>query len=124
RITNVVMSRSPAQFSSLWALDDGVTKVVSTEGNPYKYDFSMPLNGFRDVVDKTREHLRSKGLGDLVIGYAHAGDGKPHPPACPSSRSALTTVQSEKSERISRQPAPQRCCRGVSAGNSSRIREL
>ncbi|KAG6836819.1 hypothetical protein H0H93_002841 [Arthromyces matolae] len=82
-VTNGVMSQSPAQFSSLWALREGVTEAVSKEGKPYKYDISVPLNTFQDVVDNTREHLKSHGLlGDHavkhVIGYGHVGDGNLH----------------------------------------------
>ncbi|KAG6845998.1 hypothetical protein H0H87_011046 [Tephrocybe sp. NHM501043] len=78
-ITNGAMSQSPAQFSSLWALREGVTEAVSKEGKPYKYDISVPLSSFQDVVDNTRKHLESKGLiGDHavkhVVGYGHVGD--------------------------------------------------
>ncbi|KAF8078463.1 FAD-binding domain-containing protein [Lyophyllum atratum] len=82
-ITTGVLSQSPAQFSSLWALREGVTEAVSKEGKPYKYDISIPLSTFQDVIDGTREHLRSKGLlGDHavkhVVGYGHVGDGNLH----------------------------------------------
>lgn len=75
-----MLSQNPAQFSSLWALREGVTEALSKEGKPYKYDISVPLSSFQDVVDGTREHLRSKGLlGDHavkhVVGYGHVGDG-------------------------------------------------
>lgn len=79
-INTGVLAQSPAQFSSLWALREGVTEAVSKEGKAYKYDISIPLSTFKEVVDATREHLRSKGLlGDHavkhVIGYGHVGDG-------------------------------------------------
>ncbi|KAF4572774.1 FAD-binding Oxidoreductase/Transferase Type 4 [Pleurotus pulmonarius] len=82
-ITNGVLSQSPAQFSSLWSLREGVTEAVSKEGKAYKYDISVPLSTFKQVVDVTREHLRSKGLlhdGAVkhVIGYGHVGDGNLH----------------------------------------------
>ena len=80
-INTGVLSQSPAQFSSLWALREGVTEAVSKEGKPYKYDISVPLSTFQSVVDDTREHLRSKGLlhdkaVKYVIGYGHVGDGQ------------------------------------------------
>lgn len=76
-----VLSQSPAQFSSLWALREGVPEAVSKEGKAYKYDISVPLSSFKDVVDGTREHLRSKGLlhdkaVKYVLGYGHVGDGQ------------------------------------------------
>jgi len=82
-INTGVLSQSPAQFSSLWALREGVTEAVSKEGKAFKYDISVPLSSFKEVVDTTRERLRSKGLlGDKavkhVIGYGHVGDGNLH----------------------------------------------
>jgi FAD/FMN-containing dehydrogenase len=76
-----VLSQSPAQFSSLWALREGVTEAISKEGKAYKYDISVPLSTFKEVVDGTREHLRSKGLlhdgaVKYVLGYGHVGDGQ------------------------------------------------
>lgn len=74
------MAQSPAQFSSLWALREGVTEAVSKEGKAYKYDISVPLSSFKEVVDNTRKHLHSKGLlhdkaVKFVLGYGHVGDG-------------------------------------------------
>ncbi|ESK98349.1 actin interacting protein 2 [Moniliophthora roreri MCA 2997] len=82
-INNGVLAQSPAQFTSLWALREGVTEAVSKEGKAYKYDISVPLSTFKEVVDTTRNHLRSKGLlGEdavkHVIGYGHVGDGNLH----------------------------------------------
>ncbi|KAK0198697.1 FAD-binding domain-containing protein [Armillaria mellea] len=82
-INTGVLAQSPAQFSSLWALREGVTEAVSKEGKAYKYDISVPLSTFKECVDITREHLRSKGLmreGAVrhVIGYGHVGDGNLH----------------------------------------------
>ncbi|PPQ67357.1 hypothetical protein CVT24_011540 [Panaeolus cyanescens] len=82
-----VLSQSPAQFSSIWALREGVTEAVSKEGKAYKYDISVPLSSFKEVVDNTREHLRSKGLlhdkaVKFVLGYGHVGDGNLHLNVC------------------------------------------
>jgi FAD/FMN-containing dehydrogenase len=82
-INTGVLSQNPAQFSSLWALREGVPEAVSKEGKAYKYDISVPLSTFKEVVDITREHLRSKGLMHdkavkHVIGYGHVGDGNLH----------------------------------------------
>lgn len=80
-ITTGVLSQTPAQFTSLWGLREGVTEAVSKEGKAYKYDISIPLASFKDFVDATREQLRSKGLiGEHavthVLGYGHVGDGE------------------------------------------------
>lgn len=82
-INTGVLSQSPAQFSSLWALREGITEAVSKEGRAYKYDISVPPASFKDVVDTTRDYLRSKGLLGAhavmhVLGYGHVGDGNLH----------------------------------------------
>ncbi|KAI0735285.1 FAD-binding domain-containing protein [Earliella scabrosa] len=82
-INTGVLATSPAQFSALWAIREGLTEAVSKEGKAYKYDISVPLNKFQEVVNKTREHLRQKGLMredavKYVVGYGHVGDGNLH----------------------------------------------
>ena len=75
-----MLSQSPTQFSSLWALREGITEAISKEGKPYKYDISVPIEAFRDVVEKTRDHLEKQGLLNdkavkKVVGFGHVGDG-------------------------------------------------
>lgn len=80
-VTTGVLSQSPAQFSSLWALREGIPEAASKEGKAvYKYDISIPVSSFKEVVDDLREHLRLKGLLHVkavkhVLGYGHVGDG-------------------------------------------------
>ncbi|GBE78316.1 FAD-binding domain-containing protein [Sparassis latifolia] len=82
-INTGVLATSPAQFSSLWAIREGLTEAMSKEGKAYKYDISVPLDKFKEVVDITREHIRSKGLlhpdaVKHVVGYGHVGDSNLH----------------------------------------------
>lgn len=84
-INTGVLATSPAQFASLWAIREGLTEAVSKEGKPYKYDISVPLHKFKEVLDITREHVKSKGLlreGAIrhIVGYGHVGDGKSRSP--------------------------------------------
>jgi FAD/FMN-containing dehydrogenase len=82
-ITTGALSQSPAQFASLWKLREGVPEAISKEGKTYKYDISVPIAAFKEVVDATKEQLRRKGLLNedavrQVIGYGHIGDGNLH----------------------------------------------
>ncbi|KAI0932331.1 hypothetical protein AcW1_000513 [Taiwanofungus camphoratus] len=82
-INTGVLATSPAQFTSLWAIREGLTEAMSKEGKAYKYDISVPLHKFREVIDTTREHVESLGLlreGGIrhVVGYGHVGDGNLH----------------------------------------------
>lgn len=79
-INTGVISQTPAQFTSLWALREGVPEAVSKEGCAYKYDVSIPVSKFKEAVDRTKERLRLKGLlhdhaVKQVLGYGHVGDG-------------------------------------------------
>ncbi|SRR6266851_5588072 len=81
-ITTGVLSQSPSQFTSLWNLREGVPEAVSKEGKVYKYDISIPIASFREVVDATKEQLWRKALLHQdavrhVLGYGHIGDGEP-----------------------------------------------
>jgi (R)-2-hydroxyglutarate---pyruvate transhydrogenase len=75
-----VLSQSPAQFASMWGLREGIPEAVSKEGKAYKYDISIPVFAFKDVVDRVNGRLQEKGLlGNGVkcaIGYGHIGDGE------------------------------------------------
>ncbi|KZS92940.1 FAD-binding domain-containing protein [Sistotremastrum niveocremeum HHB9708] len=77
------LSQSPSQFASLWAIREGLTEAVSKEGKAYKYDISVPVSSFAEVVGTVRARceekgLISRGLVKHVIGYGHVGDGNLH----------------------------------------------
>ena len=117
-INTGVLSQSPAQFSSLWALREGVPEAISKEGKAYKYDISVPLSSFKDVVDGTREHLRAKGLlGEHavkhVVGYGHCGDGM-----------TIPVVWSNQTEYSDRQFTLEHSCKRVYKRNTGCIGAL
>jgi FAD/FMN-containing dehydrogenase len=75
-----VLAQSPAQFESLWAIREGIPEAVGKAGKPYKYDLSIPVSKFKEIIDKTREHLQSKGLLHEnavkdIVSFGHFGDG-------------------------------------------------
>lgn len=80
-ILNGILSQSPSQFASLWAIREGLTEAIGKEGKAYKYDFSLPLATFNDVLNATRKRcedlgLVRDGLVRGVVGFGHVGDGK------------------------------------------------
>ena len=76
-----VLAQATEQFQQLWSLRECIPEAVSKEGKAYKYDISVPITTFEEVVQKTREQLKSKNLyktpGGVkeVVGYGHVGDG-------------------------------------------------
>src|ERR1700742_5115232 len=80
-ILNGILSQSPAQFASLWAIREGLTEAIGKEGKAYKYDFSLPLATFDDFLNTVRKRCDEQGLvrdGLVrgVVGFGHVGDGK------------------------------------------------
>ena len=49
---------------------------MMVSGVVYKYDLSLPLDVYYDIVMETRRRLGDKVLG--VVGYGHIGDGNLH----------------------------------------------
>lgn len=79
-VTSGVLAQSPAQFDSLWAIREGIPEAVGKTGKAYKYDVSIPVSKFKEIVDKMKEHLRSKGMLHEnaikeVVSFGHFGDG-------------------------------------------------
>jgi FAD/FMN-containing dehydrogenase len=79
-VTSGVLAQSPAQFKSLWAIREGTPEAIGKAGKAYKHDVSIPASKFKEFVDKTKEHLRSKGLLHenaikRVVGHGNFGDG-------------------------------------------------
>ncbi|CCA75533.1 probable DLD2-D-lactate dehydrogenase [Serendipita indica DSM 11827] len=79
-----VLAQATEQFQQLWSLRECIPEAVSKEGKAYKYDISVPITTFEEVVHKTREQLKSKNLYKIpggvkeVVGYGHIGDGNLH----------------------------------------------
>ena len=78
--TSGVLAQSPTQFESLWAIREGIPEAAGKAGKVYKYDLSIPVSKFKEITDKMRDHLQSKGLlhenaVKEVVGFGHFGDG-------------------------------------------------
>ncbi|PVF94954.1 putative DLD2-D-lactate dehydrogenase [Serendipita vermifera] len=79
-----VLAQSQEHFSQLWALRESIPEAISKEGKAYKYDISVPISKFEEVVRVVRERLQERGLyktaGGVreVVGYGHIGDGNLH----------------------------------------------
>lgn len=61
-------------LQELWQLRERVTESLLVDGYNYKYDISLPLSHYYDVVTVMRDRLA--GLVTRVVAYGHVGDGK------------------------------------------------
>jgi len=73
-INSGTISQNESQFASLWGFRELIPESASKEGKVYKYDVSVPVGTFVEVVDKVRARVGDKVKE--VVGYGHVGDGE------------------------------------------------
>eukprot|EP01133_Synstelium_polycarpum_P008017 gene8017-9418_t len=65
-------SKNVSQF---WKLRETITESLGKAGAVYKYDLSLPIDNFYNIVEVMREKLAGKAN---VTGFGHVGDGNLH----------------------------------------------
>ncbi|KAG0306185.1 hypothetical protein BGZ98_002843 [Dissophora globulifera] len=79
-----VVAQDTTQFKNLWAIREGIPEACSKTGSVYKYDLSIPVPVFYQMVEDMRARLEKEGvLGEdknvrSVVGFGHIGDGNLH----------------------------------------------
>ena len=59
---------------AIWALRERLAEALMHDGYCYKYDVSLPLSSFYQLVLDMRQQV--SGSAKRVIGYGHVGDGE------------------------------------------------
>jgi FAD/FMN-containing dehydrogenase len=100
-----VVAQDAEQSAALWALRENITVALNQAGYVYKYDFSLPLNSFYELVEETRARIEARfGGGDAggeseiplrVVGYGHVGDSNLHLNVCTPGRKRPTPEVTE-----------------------------
>ncbi|EFA85427.1 Putative actin interacting protein [Heterostelium album PN500] len=67
-------SKSIAEF---WKLRETITESLGKAGAVYKYDLSLPMDQFYNIVEVMKERLAGKN-NSMVCGFGHVGDGNLH----------------------------------------------
>lgn len=57
----------------LWDIRENITGALLKDGCSYKYDVSLPLNVFYDIISEFREHLKDLKQVKRICGYGHLG---------------------------------------------------
>lgn len=87
-ILDGTMTSDSAKMAEIWRLREWIALAHQKEKYIFKYDISVPLQQFYDIVPVMRERLGDKV--DLVTGFGHLGDSNLH----------LTVYCDEYSEEI------------------------
>lgn len=75
-ILDGTVTSEKSKIAQLWQLRESISTALIKEGYVFKYDISLPLSHFYDIVPVMRERV-----GDLayrVCGYGHVGDSNLH----------------------------------------------
>lgn len=65
------------KYQKLKAYRELITEGLKKDGHAYKYDISLPLNVYYEVVEVMRKRLQHSNC-TRVCGYGHIGDGNLH----------------------------------------------
>lgn len=93
-ISNGVIAESETQGNALWELRESLPEAVlkAGPGGTLKYDISLPLDSFYDVVQLSRERVKDIE-GVCITGWGHIGDGNLHLNVSISDRSQAAQVK-------------------------------
>lgn len=75
-IMDGTVTSEPAKMQTIWNLRESIAGAGLVEGYVFKYDVSLPLGKYYDLVPQLRDKLGDKAL--VVCGYGHVGDGNIH----------------------------------------------
>ncbi|CAL1529799.1 unnamed protein product [Lymnaea stagnalis] len=64
------------KIKSIWGLRERCAEALMVDGYCYKYDMSLPLSKFYQLVEDLRVRLGENAL--RVVAYGHVGDGNLH----------------------------------------------
>ncbi|KAL1923994.1 uncharacterized protein VTP21DRAFT_7029 [Calcarisporiella thermophila] len=76
-----VLAQDTTQIQNLWSIREGLPEACAKAGATYKYDISMPVPVFYQMVEDMRKEVEKsphKNLVKGVVGYGHVGDGNLH----------------------------------------------
>uniref|UniRef100_A0A5S6Q7P7 D-2-hydroxyglutarate dehydrogenase, mitochondrial n=1 Tax=Trichuris muris TaxID=70415 RepID=A0A5S6Q7P7_TRIMR len=71
-----VFAESETQARELWKLRELVSEAFSHDGYNYKYDVSLPIHKYYEIVEKCKDNFGVECV--RVGGFGHLGDGNIH----------------------------------------------
>jgi FAD/FMN-containing dehydrogenase len=72
-----VLAQDRSQVEQMWELRDSCNPAVNSKGYIYKYDLSMPISDFDDLIAEMRQRLSDHPTA-LVVNWGHVIDGNLH----------------------------------------------
>ncbi|EDV20810.1 uncharacterized protein TRIADDRAFT_31230 [Trichoplax adhaerens] len=70
------VSLNQTQLSQLWSVREHITEALKRDGHVYKFDISVPIAKYFDLVDVMRHEIGS--YSSTICGFGHLADGNLH----------------------------------------------
>lgn len=71
-VVDGVSTNEPSKMRNIWLMRERIAdSLINIDGYCFKYDLSLPLKQFYEIVPATREKLGD--LASFVCGYGHVG---------------------------------------------------
>ena len=77
-VTDGTLAHDLTQYRDLWAIRERIPEALVADGYVFKYDFSLPPARMYQLVEETRQRMRSFGNVRNVTGFGHLGDQNLH----------------------------------------------
>ncbi len=61
-----------------WEIRESCNPIIKAEGYNYKYDLSIPIPQYYEIVEETREKLKSTRPDVIIVNWGHVIDGNIH----------------------------------------------
>lgn len=76
-IEDGTLTNEKTKINNIWGLREGISQGVLNDGYVFKYDISLPLLSFYEIVEVLRKRLQDPRI-IRISGYGHIGDGNIH----------------------------------------------
>lgn len=80
RVLDGTVTTEPSKIKQIWQLREFIPTSLVQNAYCFKYDISLPLSHFYEIVPATKERVGD--LAKTVCGYGHIGDSNLHLNVC------------------------------------------
>lgn len=77
-VVDGILSQDIQQVEEMWAIREACNPAVAAEGRVYKYDISIPVSDYYEIVEEMKSRLGPARPDALVVNWGHVIDSNLH----------------------------------------------
>ena len=77
-VADGVLAQDLTQLYEMWEVRESCNPIVASQGYVYKYDLSIPISEFDELVSEIRQRLQGPYPNAVVVNWGHVIDGNIH----------------------------------------------